>query len=76
MEYEKIKTVEEITDLKEFNAYLAAGWVCIDYCKVSVSPDCHAAESAFASSSVNARLPCARIPIRWHSISGASALWA
>ena len=36
MEYEKIKTVEEITDLEDFNAYLAAGWVCIEYCKVSV----------------------------------------
>ena len=39
MEYEKIKAIEEITDPKEFNAYLAAGWVCLDHCKVSVPGD-------------------------------------
>lgn len=41
-----------------------------------VSPGCHAAASAFALSSVNERLPCVRIPIRFHSVSRASSSWA
>ena len=47
-----------------------------DSAGVPVSPGCHAAASASASSSDNERLPRVRIPIRFRGVSRASTLWA
>ena len=41
-----------------------------------VSPGCHAADSAFALSSVNDRLPHPRIPLRLDGVSWASSMGA